>query len=240
MADGARFRARDRAEPLVAGRHRLPAVPLRRCARRRGDRTGISTSPFRCRWTASQLLFLAAGDRRLLALLLVGAQRGKPRRPDDQAAFARRYVTVLALGPFAVTTVVAAVLGRLPVAMWGYPLWSFAPLAAILWLGADLRSAAAAHGSPRRLLAVFVAIPVAYARDRAVRTVRARPAEGDQISRPPAGRDRHPAMAGADRQRRCAMSAAGYRRRTGRIRRQQRRRLFAGSPARHRSRRAAS
>ncbi len=59
------------------------------------------------------------------------------------------------------TTVVAAVLGRLPVAMWGYPLWSFAPLAAILWFGPI--------SDPRRLrwfaaafLAVFVLVPAAY------------------------------------------------------------------------------
>ena len=32
------------------------------------------------------------------------------------------------------TTVVAALLGRLAIAMWGYPLWSFAPLALLLWL----------------------------------------------------------------------------------------------------------
>ena len=38
---------------------------------------------------------------------------------------------MLALGPFAITTLLALVLGRLPVAMWGYPLWSFAPLAAL-------------------------------------------------------------------------------------------------------------
>ncbi len=52
--------------------------------------------------------------------------------------------TALALGPFLVTTVVAAVLGRLAVAMWGYPLWSFAPLAALLWLRPAARRAPAA------------------------------------------------------------------------------------------------
>jgi hypothetical protein len=40
----------------------------------------------------------------------------------DAAAFARRYVTTLALGPFTITTVAALVLGRLPVALWGFPL----------------------------------------------------------------------------------------------------------------------
>jgi hypothetical protein len=52
--------------------------------------------------------------------------------------------------------------GRLPVAMWGYPLWSFAPLAAIAWFGpasgnAQLRRFAAGF------LVVFLAMPLAYA-----------------------------------------------------------------------------
>jgi hypothetical protein len=57
---------------------------------------------------------------------------------------------------------VALVLGRLPVSMWGYPLWSFAPLAAIAWLGPVT--------APRRLAAfalafaaVFLAWPAIYA-----------------------------------------------------------------------------
>ena len=69
---------------------------------------------------------------------------------------------MLTLGPFAVTTGVALVLGRLPVAMWGYPLWSFAPLAAMLWFGTmpaplPLRRFAAGF------LIVFAAMPLAYA-----------------------------------------------------------------------------
>jgi hypothetical protein len=54
------------------------------------------------------------------------------------------------------------VLGRLPVSMWGYPLWSFAPLAVIAWLGPVTE--------PRRLeafalafAAIFIAWPTAYA-----------------------------------------------------------------------------
>ena len=85
----------------------------------------------------------------------------KPVSTFRDHALTRRYVTMLALGPFAVTTLVALVLGRLPVAMWGYPLWSFAPLAVILWLGpvskARLRAFAMAF------VAVFVAWPVIYA-----------------------------------------------------------------------------
>jgi hypothetical protein len=68
---------------------------------------------------------------------------------------------MLALGPFLVTTLVATVLGRLPITMWGYPLWSFAPLAALMWLGSV--------ANPRRLrwfaaafIVVFLGWPLAY------------------------------------------------------------------------------
>jgi hypothetical protein len=115
---------------------------------------------FPLQWTASQILFLAPAIG-LLALLYAGARRSVPPPADPQAAFVRRYVTMLALGPFAVTTLVALLLGRLPVAMWGYPLWSFAPLAVVLWAGPveapRLRAFAVAF------VAVFVAWPAIYA-----------------------------------------------------------------------------
>lgn len=116
---------------------------------------------FPLRWTASQIFFLLPAIG-LLALAYAGAPRRRVSAADGQFAFARRYVTMLALGPFIVTTLIALLLGRLPVAMWGYPLWSFAPLAALLWLGpvtepARLKRFAAAF------LFIFVAAPVAYA-----------------------------------------------------------------------------
>src|SRR5205085_12053052 len=79
-----------------------------------------------------------------------------------RARFGRRFITALALGPFAVTTAVAILLARLPVAMWGYPLWTFASLAALMWIATAaepprLRAFAAAA------VAVLVAFPVAYA-----------------------------------------------------------------------------
>ena len=92
-------------------------------------RTGITSVTFPLQWIVSQVFFLAPAIG-LVALVVSPLTRGD----DDDAGFARRYVTVLALGPFAVTTLLAIVLGRLPVAMWGYPLWSFAPLAALMWL----------------------------------------------------------------------------------------------------------
>jgi hypothetical protein len=111
-------------------------------------------------WTASQALVLlpAAG---LLALLHRSGE--SPRTAADElASFNRRYVTALALGPFLVTTVVAAMLGRLAITMWGYPLWSFAPLAALLWLrpAADVRRLG---WFATAFLGVFLAWPAIYA-----------------------------------------------------------------------------
>jgi hypothetical protein len=111
------------------------------------------TLTYPLQWTAGQIFFLLPAIG--LTALAVG------REGVGASSFARRYVTVLALGPFAVITLGALVLGRLPVAMWGYPLWSFAPLAALLWLGP------ATH--PRQLrrfatgfLVVFIAMPLVY------------------------------------------------------------------------------
>jgi hypothetical protein len=112
------------------------------------------------RWTASQAFFLlpTAG---LIALLYAGR---RPKRRPLGSPFARRYIAALALGPFLFTTVVAMLTGRLPVAMWGYPLWSVAPLAFLMWFAPDLediglkRSAAA-------FTIVFLVLPMAYAAD---------------------------------------------------------------------------
>lgn len=119
---------------------------------------------FPLQWVGSQALALlpAAG---LIALLCAGAgAREEPISPPiaADAAFGRRYVTWLALGPFLVTTLVATALGRLVIAMWGYPLWLFAPLAALMWLQpvADER---ALRRFAVGFMAVFVAVPLIYA-----------------------------------------------------------------------------
>jgi hypothetical protein len=78
-----------------------------------------------------------------------------------ESNFARRYLVMLALGPFAITTLAALISSRLPVAMWGYPLWSFAPLAALAWFGPV--DAARSRRFAAGFLAVFVAMPLAYA-----------------------------------------------------------------------------
>src|SRR5262252_6249135 len=68
---------------------------------------------------------------------------------------------MLALGPFLVTTAVALLAGRLPVAMWGYPLWSFAPLAAIAWFG-PVKGEQQMRRYAAGFLVVFVMMPLAY------------------------------------------------------------------------------
>ena len=88
---------------------------------------------FPLQWSGGQLLTLLP-TLALLALLYRRDESRPALDADAIAAFNRRYVAMLALGPFLVTTAVAAVLGRLAIAMWGYPLWSFAPLALLMWL----------------------------------------------------------------------------------------------------------
>jgi hypothetical protein len=113
---------------------------------------------FPLQWTASQLFFLAPAIA-LIALALIGS-RPEPSA-DENAAFARRYLAMLALGPFLVTTAVALFAGRLPVAMWGYPLWSFAPLAAIAWFG-PVKHTAQIRRFAAGFALVFVAMPLVY------------------------------------------------------------------------------
>lgn len=109
-------------------------------------------------WIFSQIFYLAP----TLTLLAVAFVRS-PLRPDaGKAAFARRYVTALALGPFAVTTLVMLVLGRRPVEMWGYPLWTFVPLAAVMWW-APLTEAVRARRFAATFAAIFALFPLAYA-----------------------------------------------------------------------------
>jgi 4-amino-4-deoxy-L-arabinose transferase-like glycosyltransferase len=116
---------------------------------------------FPLRWIGGQALYLAPALA-LLGLLYLPRARVEPPARDERAAFNRRYVAALALGPFAITTAIAAALGRQPIALWGYPLWSFLPLAVLVWRPpafdpAHLRRFAAAA------IAVLVAVPVAFA-----------------------------------------------------------------------------
>ncbi|MBI2713428.1 MAG: glycosyltransferase family 39 protein [Rhizobiales bacterium] len=114
---------------------------------------------FPLRWVGSQVFFLAPVIG-LLALVWKGEQRYP--QDDPVTNFARRYVTTLAIGPFLLTTLVAGALGRLPVAMWGYPLWSFAPLAAVMWFPVAIEPRRL-HLFARGFLLVFLVMPAAYA-----------------------------------------------------------------------------
>jgi hypothetical protein len=98
------------------------------------------------------------------AFLGVFYWRGAPHilpATAEIAAFNRRYVTLLTLGPFLLTTLISAAAGRLAITMWGYPFWSFAPLAVLLWIG-PLKHA----WNPRRLaagfLGIFIAMPLVF------------------------------------------------------------------------------
>jgi hypothetical protein len=112
-------------------------------------------------WIANNLFTLLPAIG-LLTILIWGNIDRKSVSAGSAAAFNRRYVTALAFGPFLLTTVIAVGLGRSPQAMWAYPLWSFAPLAALMWLRpadnfARLRPFAIAS------VAVLLSFPVAYA-----------------------------------------------------------------------------
>jgi 4-amino-4-deoxy-L-arabinose transferase-like glycosyltransferase len=111
-------------------------------------------------WTGGQFLLLLP----MLGLLVLLRRRGEAWRPTfaPTGTFDARYVTALALGPFLVTTAIAAVLGRLVIIFWGYPLWLFAPLALLLWWGRGIEPAQLRRFA-LGFLAVFVAFPLAYA-----------------------------------------------------------------------------
>jgi hypothetical protein len=115
---------------------------------------------FPLQWSSGQLLTLLP----TLALLLLLWRHWDERQAldaDEVSAFNRRYVAMLALGPFLVTTLVAALLGRLAIAMWGYPLWSFAPLALLLWLRPIAQPWRLRHFAAGAL-AALIAYPVIY------------------------------------------------------------------------------
>jgi hypothetical protein len=54
--------------------------------------------------------------------------------------------------------------GRLPVAMWGYPLWCFAPLAFLMWFAPDLEDIGLRRFAAAFAI-VFLVLPMAYAAD---------------------------------------------------------------------------
>ncbi|MGE0565165.1 MAG: glycosyltransferase family 39 protein [Pseudolabrys sp.] len=108
---------------------------------------------FQFEWIVSQIFFVLPSII-ILGVLFVGAGL---RRRGGIEPFTRRFLAALALGPFLVTTVSAAVLGRSPVPMWGYSLWIFAPLAVLVWF-----EPAYSGARLRRLVAVVTAVFVSF------------------------------------------------------------------------------
>lgn len=112
---------------------------------------------FPLQWTIGQALYLLPAIG--LVVLLVARPRGSSGALLPDAGFARRYVTAIAVGPFLVTTIAALLLGRLPIAMWGFALWSFAPLALLMWFAPRPER----YGLfARAWLVVFLAMPLVY------------------------------------------------------------------------------
>jgi hypothetical protein len=113
---------------------------------------------FPLRWIGGQFFFV------LPALILLGLAyglRAKIAPADGTLAFARRYVTMLAFGPFLLVTLASILGGRLPVLLWGYPLWSFLPLAVVIWFG-PVTEATRLKAFAAGFAAIFLAMPTLY------------------------------------------------------------------------------
>ena len=116
---------------------------------------------FPLRWIASQDLLPPSHPRRCSRWRSPAAPQPAPRRDRASADFARRYVAVLGFGPFILVTLGAALTGRLVVAIWGYPFWTFMPLALLVWR-APVIGVAQLRAFTRACLFVLVGMPVAY------------------------------------------------------------------------------
>jgi hypothetical protein len=124
---------------------------------------------FPLRWSFIQLFYL------IPMLILLAVSFLGTRLRDAPANFPRRYVMALAFGPFALTTVAAMMFGRLPIPMWGYPLWTFLPLAVVMWCK-PIDDTARTQRFAATFLLLFVAAPTAFVvADLAVPLVRERP-----------------------------------------------------------------
>lgn len=129
-------------------------------------------------WIGGQFFFLLPALALLgLALypLRLSAERGR--------SFAGRYVTTLALGPFFFVTITAILAGRLPVLMWGYPLWSFLPLALVVWFGGDIDTTRQ-RAFVKWFLILFVTVPVLYVAIPIVDSLRGKTKATDFPGRP--------------------------------------------------------
>lgn len=78
----------------------------------------------------------------LMLMLVIGTTAGLPaaheKTENETSLYDRWYIVTIALGPIALLIFTALILGRTPRAMWGAPLWVFAPLLAMLLFGTKL------------------------------------------------------------------------------------------------------
>jgi hypothetical protein len=112
---------------------------------------------FPLKWTVGQVFFLVPALA-LLAIVYVGRRRA-PRL--QMTNFARRYLLTLAIGPFLVTTLIGILLGRSMLAMWGFPLWLFAPLGLMAWYPPHLNREYLRHFAAG-FSVLFVFLPLVY------------------------------------------------------------------------------
>ena len=208
---GVRFRLCDRPERLVARRDTISCRSPYVDARRKEARHWYEYLGYPLEWTGTQVFFLLPAIG-MLALLYAGRGRpssgsGRSSSTADHRAFDRRYMTALALGPFAITTLVAAVLGRLPVAMWGYPLWSFAPLAALIWLG-PVEDRRRLRPSRRRAWPCWSPFRSSMWRSNSLEPLVRQPSESIPVPRRRDGRNHHARLARRASARRSPMCAA--------------------------------
>ena len=192
LSDGDGVPGGRRSAAVVAGRARIPASPSRGHPRRGGRVVVRLVAPFHCAgspassssccppWGCSRWRSPARGDSAHVGAGVVRL-RATLRRGSG-------------VWPFVLVTLGATMLGRLAVAIWGYPLWTFMPLAVLMWFNPvigrpQLRSFA------RACLLVLGRDAGRLCGGRMARAVPARPAEGHAISRKAAGRHHHAAMA---------------------------------------------
>ena len=115
---------------------------------------------FQLRFFGSQWGFLQP-TLVLLALLYIPGWPRLRQSADDAIAFNRRYVTALAVGPFLATIIVAIVLVRRPLAMWGYPFWTFLPLAVLMWVRPQLERLHLRRFAAGAMIAL-IAMPIGF------------------------------------------------------------------------------
>ena len=154
---------------------------------------------FPLRWTGGQLAVSAAGAGACWRCCTCRAAPVKRRTASADAAFNRRYVAALALGPFVVTTVVAAVARAAADRACGAIRCGRSRRWRVLMVWPPALDAAQLRRFAAAALAVLIAFPSALRpRSSASRSSATGP-KATQFPGRAVGRNHHPAMAGTDR-----------------------------------------